>query len=106
MCFSHPPVTNYIYSHCMMWYTVRKKKCSPLFWYEAIIVWFSQFTMTVVQNQATLSKKRWPGTGSSPKTAGSQSVKVDGCSSDCYTITKSYNNSVFADPHFGLNIGD
>ena len=31
-------------------YTVRKKKCSPLFWYEAIIVWFSQFTMTVVQN--------------------------------------------------------
>ena len=29
--------------------------------------------MTVVQNEATLSEKRWPGTGSSPKTAGSQS---------------------------------
>ena len=50
VCFSHPHVTNYICSHCMMWHTVRKKKCSPLFRYEAIIVWFSQFTMTVVQN--------------------------------------------------------
>ena len=49
VCFSHPHVTNSICSHCMMWYTVRKKKCSPLFWYEAIIVWFTQFTMTVVQ---------------------------------------------------------
>ena len=32
--------------------------------------------MTVVQNSVTLSEKRRPGTGSSPKTAGSQSVKV------------------------------
>ena len=32
--------------------------------------------MTVVQNLATLSEKRRPGPGSSPKTAGSQSVKV------------------------------
>ena len=40
----------HIRSHCMMCYTVRKKKCSPLFWYKAIIVWFSQFIMTVVQN--------------------------------------------------------
>ena len=32
--------------------------------------------MTVVQNEATLSKKRRPGTGSSPNTAGSQSVKL------------------------------
>ena len=31
--------------------------------------------MTVVQNYATLSEKRRHGTGSSPKTAGSQSVK-------------------------------
>ena len=31
--------------------------------------------MTVVQNSVTLSEKRRPGTGSSPKTAGSQSVK-------------------------------
>ena len=38
--FSNPHVTNYICSHCMMCYTVRKKKCS-------IIVWFSQFIMTV-----------------------------------------------------------
>ena len=30
--------------------------------------------MTVVQNEATLCEKRRPGTGSSPKTAGSQSV--------------------------------
>ena len=30
--------------------------------------------MTGVQNEATLSKQRWPGTGLSPKTAGSQSV--------------------------------
>ena len=30
--------------------------------------------MTVVQNEATLSEKRRPGTGSSPKTAGSQNV--------------------------------
>ena len=37
-------------SHCMMCYTVRKKECSSLFWYKAIIVWFSQFIMTVVQN--------------------------------------------------------
>ena len=29
--------------------------------------------MTVVQNEATLSEKHQPGTGSSPKTAGSQS---------------------------------
>ena len=58
-----------------MSYTVRKKKCSSLCWYKAIIVWFSQFNMTVVQNEATLSEKRRPGTGSSPKTAGSQSVK-------------------------------
>ena len=50
VCFSHPHVTNYICSHCMMCYTVRKKKCSSLFWYKAIIVWFSQFIMTVVQN--------------------------------------------------------
>ena len=56
-------------------YTVRKKKCSSFFWYKAIIVWFSQFIMTVVQNEATLSEKRRPGTGSSPKTADSQSVK-------------------------------
>ena len=69
VCFSHPHVTNYICSHCMMCYTVRKKKCSPLLWYKAIIVWFSQFSMTVIQNEATLNKKRWPGTGSSPKTA-------------------------------------
>ena len=47
-----------------------------IIWYKAIIVWFSQFIMTVVQNQATLSEKRGPGTGSSPKTAGSQSVKT------------------------------
>ena len=59
-----------------MCYTVRKKICSPLFWYKAIIVWFSHFIMTVVQNVATLSEKRRPGTGSSPKTAGSQSVKI------------------------------
>ena len=72
--FLHPHVTNYICSHCMMCYAVRKKKCSQLVWYKAIIFWFSQFIMTVVQKQATLSKKRWPGTGSSPKTAGSQSV--------------------------------
>ena len=74
VCFSHPHVTNYICLHYMMCYTVRKKKCSSLFWYTAIIVWFSQFIMTVVQNQATLNEKRRPGTGSSPKTAGSQSV--------------------------------
>ena len=36
-------------SHCMMCYTVRQKKCSSLFWYKAIIVWFSQFIMIVVQ---------------------------------------------------------
>ena len=47
--FLHPHVTNYICSHCMMCYTVREKKCSPIFWYKAIIVWFSQFIMTVVQ---------------------------------------------------------
>ena len=40
-----------------------------------MIVWFSQFITTVVQNLVTLSEKRRPGTGSSPKTAGSQSVK-------------------------------
>ena len=50
VCFSHPHVTNYICSHCMMFYTVRKKKFSSLFWYKAIIVWFSQFIMTIVQN--------------------------------------------------------
>ena len=50
VCFLHPHVTNYICTHCTMCYTVRKKKCSPLFWYKAIIVWFSQFIMTVVQN--------------------------------------------------------
>ena len=49
VCFLHPHVTNYICSHCMMCYTVRKKKCSPLCWYKAIIVWFSKFIMTVVQ---------------------------------------------------------
>ena len=32
--------------------------------------------MTVVQNWATLSEKPRPGTGSSPKTAGSQSVNM------------------------------
>ena len=32
--------------------------------------------MTVVQNYATLSEKRRHGTGSSPKTAGSQSVNI------------------------------
>ena len=32
--------------------------------------------MTVVQNEATLSEKRRPGTGSSPRTAGSQSVNL------------------------------
>ena len=37
-------------SHCMMCYTFRTKKCSSLFWYKAIIVWFSQFITTVVQN--------------------------------------------------------
>ena len=31
--------------------------------------------MGVIQNKAILSEKRRPGTGSSPKTAGSQSVK-------------------------------
>ena len=36
--------------HCTMCYTVRKKKCSSLFWYKAILIWFSQFIMTVVQN--------------------------------------------------------
>ena len=50
VCFSHPHLTNYICSHCMMCYTVRKKKCSSLFLYKAIIVWFSQFIVTVVQN--------------------------------------------------------
>ena len=50
VCFSHPHVTNYICSHCTMCYKVRKKECSSLFWYKAIIVWFSQFIMTVVQN--------------------------------------------------------
>ena len=30
--------------------------------------------MTVFENEATLSEKRRPGTGSSPKTVGSQSV--------------------------------
>ena len=60
----------------MMCYTVRKKECSSLFLYKAIIVWFSQFIMTVVQNLVTLSEKRRPGTGSSPKTAGSQSVNI------------------------------
>ena len=45
-----------------------------IIWYKAIIVWFSQFIMIVVQNEATLSEKRRHGTGSSPKTAGSQSV--------------------------------
>ena len=58
-----------LYSYCMMFYTIRKKKCSPLSWYKAIFVWFSQFIMTVVQNEATLREKRWPWTGSSPKTA-------------------------------------
>ena len=48
--FSHPHVTDDICSHCMMCYTVRKKKCSSLCWYKAIIVWFSQFIMTVVQH--------------------------------------------------------
>ena len=36
--------------HCTMCYTVRKNKCSSLFWYKAILIWFSQFIMTVVQN--------------------------------------------------------
>ena len=49
VCFLHPHVTNYICSHCMMCYKVRKKKCFPLFWYKEILVWFSQFIMTVVQ---------------------------------------------------------
>ena len=33
--------------------------------------------MGVIQNKAILSEKRRPGTGSSPKTAGSQSVNID-----------------------------
>ena len=41
--FLHPHVTNYMCSHCMMCYTVRKKNCPPLFGYKAMIVWFSQF---------------------------------------------------------------
>ena len=41
----------------MMFYTIRKKKnCSPFSWYKTRFVWFSQFIMTTVQNQATLSK--------------------------------------------------
>ena len=56
MCFSQPQRTNYIYSYCMMFYTITKKKCSPFSWYKTRFVWFSRFTMTVVQNQATLSK--------------------------------------------------
>ena len=90
VCFSHPHVTNYICSHCTMCYIVRKKKCSSLFWYKAILVWFSQFIMTVVRNEATLSEKRRPGTGSSPKTAGSQSVKQP-----CYIVRKKKCSSLF-----------
>ena len=33
-----------------MFYTNRKKKSSPFFWYKAIFVWFSQFIITVVQH--------------------------------------------------------
>ena len=52
----------------------KKKKCSHLFSYKAIFVWFSHFIMS----RSTLGyfeQNRWPGTGSSSKTAGSQSVK-------------------------------
>ena len=52
----HSLQTTYICSHCMMCYTIRKKKCSPFLWNEARFVWFSQFIMTVVQNVGTLSK--------------------------------------------------
>ena len=48
--FFTPTCYKLLCSHCMMCYTVRQKKCSSLFWYEAIIVWFSQFIMIVVQN--------------------------------------------------------
>ena len=44
--------------------------------------------MTVAQNEATLSKKRWPGTGSSPKTTGSQSVNL-------YFIDMAFPTKVF-----------
>ena len=44
--------------------------------------------MTVAQNEATLSKKRWPGTGSSPKTAGSQSVNEDMVSDHDVSMTQ------------------
>ena len=64
----------YICSHCMMLYRVRKKKCSSFFWYKAIFVWFSQFFYDSSSTVGYFEQKRWPGTGSSPKTAGSQSV--------------------------------
>ena len=48
--------------------------------------------MTVVQNSATLSEKGRPGTGSSPKTAGRQSVN-DNVSmiADRINITNKFN---------------
>ena len=49
--------------------------------------------MTVVQNEATLSEKRRPGTGSSPKTAGSQSVNDNlaiSVNTTFYDIFKNY----------------
>ena len=57
-------------------YTFRKKKLSPFFWYKAIFVWFSQFFYDSSSKLGYFEQKRWPETGSSPKTAGSQSVKA------------------------------
>ena len=58
-------------------FAVRNKKCSPLFWYSARFVRFSQFVMTVVSKLGYFEQKCWPGNGSSPKTAGSQSVNMN-----------------------------
>ena len=75
VCHSHSLQNSY----CMMFYTITKKKCYPFSWYKTRFVWFSQFIMTVVQKLGYFEQKRWPGTGSSPKTAGSQSVKARTC---------------------------
>ena len=79
----HRALTNYIFSHCMMFHTIRKKKCYPFFCHKAQFVWFSQFM-----------QKRWPGTGSSPKTACSHSVKETRKEQDTYLMN-----------HFCVDVG-
>ena len=76
MCFSHPQLTNYICSHCMMFYIVRKKKCLLSFGIKRDLFGLASLLHDSSSKAGYFEQKRWPGRGSSPKTACYQSVNT------------------------------